>query len=228
VGGPGDAIPITEHSRVLIAIHGAMRADSRRLVPAVVGLDDGDTDRASSLGRAFAAITELVHDHHWTEDDVIYPFLLEAVPEFEHQALQLEDDHVDLDAAMARVGARFRLLAQGVSPSMWSTTRERLLEDATTFHDVLAAHLEREEAVVIPAFESVLSDAEQRTLRRAESKHTTYRHMSRAVPWVLANATPEEEARLRSGAPRLINAMQDHVWERQFRHLMAPLYDWTP
>jgi hypothetical protein len=99
-----------------------------------------------------------------------------------------------------------------------------LVDEATTFQEVLRSHLEREEAVVLPAFESALSDAQQRTLRREESKHTTYRHMSRAVPWVLANVTPEEEIELRAGAPRLLNAMQDHVWDRQFRHLMAPLY----
>ena len=228
MGAATDAIPITEHSRVLIAIHTAMRADSRRLVHAVTELDEGDRARSAALGRAFAAVTELIHDHHWTEDDVIYPFLLEAVRTFESEAVQLEDDHVDLDAAMARVNARFRLLAHGVSAGVWSATQERLVEDATAFRDVLADHLEREEAVVIPAFESVLTEAEQRTLKREESKHTTYRHMSRAVPWVLANATPEEVDRLRAGAPRLMNTVQDHVWERQFRHLMAPLYGASP
>jgi hemerythrin-like domain-containing protein len=228
VGAATDAIPITEHSRVLIAIHTAMRADSRRLVHAVTELDEGDRKQSAALGRAFAAVTELIHDHHWTEDDVIYPFLLEAVRTFEREAVRLEDDHVDLDAAMARVNARFRLLAHGVSPGVWSATQERLVEDATTFRDVLANHLEREEAVVIPAFESVLTEAEQRTLKREESKHTTYRHMSRAVPWVLANSTPEEADHLRAGAPALMKTVQDHVWERQFRHLMAPLYGASP
>jgi hemerythrin-like domain-containing protein len=228
VGAATDAIPITEHSRVLFAIHTAMRADSRRLVHAVADLDEGDRERSAALGRAFAAVTELIHDHHWTEDDVIYPFLLEAVRTFEREAVRLEDDHVDLDAAMARVNARFRLLAHGVSPGVWSATQARLVEDATAFRDVLADHLEREEAVVIPAFESVLTDAEQRTLKREESKHTTYRHMSRAMPWVLANVTPEEADHLRAGAPGLMSTVQDHLWERQFRHLMAPLYGASP
>jgi hypothetical protein len=74
----------------------------------------------------------------------------------------------------------------------------------------------------------VLSEAEQRTLKREESKHTTYRHMSRAMPWVLANVTPEEADLLRADAPGLLNAVQDHVWDRQFRRLMAPLYASSP
>ena len=48
-----------------------------------------------------------------------------------------------------------------------------------------------------------------------------------AVPWVLANATPEEEAGLRATAPRLLGVIQDRVWEPRFARLMAPLYQST-
>jgi Hemerythrin HHE cation binding domain len=114
VGG-AELIPISEHSRVLMAMHKAMRADSQRLIAAAAALPDGDTGAAAALGRAFAAIVGLVHDHHWTEDDVMYPFLLDRVRTFEHDAIRLENDHVELDAAMARINARFRLLAHQLS-----------------------------------------------------------------------------------------------------------------
>ena len=48
--------------------------------------------------------------------------------------------------------------------------------------------------------------------------------MKMAVPWVLANVTPEEETELRATAPRLLSVIQDRVWEPRFRRLMAPLY----
>jgi hypothetical protein len=47
--------------------------------------------------------------------------------------------------------------------------------------------------------------------------------MRMAVPWVLAKATPEEEASLRATAPRLLGVIQDRVWEPRFARLMAPL-----
>ena len=80
------------------------------------------------------------------------------------------------------------------------------------------------EAVVLPAIDSAISDAERHVLQKEESKLSTYRHMRMAVPWVLANATPEEAARLRAAAPRLLGTIQDHVWEPHFTRLMAPLY----
>jgi hemerythrin-like domain-containing protein len=223
-GGGGAPIPISEQSQVLIAVHKAMRADSRRLIAAVEALPDGDTVSAEALGRAFAAVVGLIHDHHWTEDDVMYPFLLERVATFEEEAIRLEDDHVELDAAMARINARFRLLAHQLSPRLWRDTRSHLLDEAGVLREVLGDHLDREEAVVVPAFESVLGAADHEALQKEESKLTTYRHMKMAVPWVLANATPEEEARLRATAPRLLGVVQDRVWEPRFSRAMAPLY----
>jgi hemerythrin-like domain-containing protein len=217
-------IPTSEHSRVLIAMHKAMRADSQRLIRAVDTLPAGDTHQAAALGRAFAAIVGLIHDHHWTEDDVMYPFLLERVPTFESDALRLEDDHVELDAAMARINARFRLLGHQLSARLWQDTRSHLLDEAAAFDRVLVDHLDREEAVVVPPFESMLSEADQHTLQKEEAKLATYRHMRLAVPWVLANASPEEEASLRATAPRLLGVIQDRVWEPRFARLMAPLY----
>jgi hemerythrin-like domain-containing protein len=220
-------VPISEHSRVLIAMHKAMRADSRRLITAVDALPASDTQQAEALGRAFAAIVGLIHDHHWTEDDVMYPFLLQRVPTFESDALKLENDHVELDAAMARISARFRLLAHQLSARLWQDTRGHLLEEAATFDRVLVDHLDREEAVVVPPFESLLSEADQHTLQKEEAKLSTYRHMRLAVPWVLANATPEEEASLRATAPRLLGVIQDRFWEPRFARVMAPLYQST-
>ena len=217
-------VPISEHSRVLIAMHKAMRTDSQRLIRAVDTLPASDTHQAAALGHAFGAIVGLIHDHHWTEDDVMYPFLLERVPTFERDAIRLEDDHVELDAAMARINARFRLLAHQVSARLWQDTRGHLLDEAAAFDRVLVDHLDREEAVVVPPFESLLSEADQHTLQKEEAKLSTYRHMRLAVPWVLANATPEEEANLRATAPRLLGVIQDRVWEPRFARLMAPLY----
>lgn len=125
---------------------------------------------------------------------------------------------------MARINARFRLLAHQVSSRLWQDTRGHLLDEAATFDRVLVDHLDREEAVVVPPFESLLSEADQHALQKEEAKLATYRHMRMAVPWVLANATPEEEAGLRATAPRLLGVIQDRVWEPRFARLVAPLY----
>ena len=221
-----DVAPITlsEHSRVLIATHRAMRADARRLITAVNGLHDRQPNDALALGRAFAEIVTLIHDHHWTEDDVLYPFLATRLPHFERNAVQLEGDHINLDAAMVRITAGLRLLTRTVTPTIRYDTQHRLHDDARAFNDILTDHLDREEAIIVGDFESTISPAEQRTLEAAESKLSTYRHIRMAVPWVLANTTGDDATELRRTAPRLVGVIHDHLWERRFQRIMAPLY----
>ena len=221
---PAKSIPVSEHSVLLLGAHRAMRADARRLATALSDLPDGTPEDALALGRAFAELMKLIHDHHWAEDDVIYPFLIERVHGFEHDAGRLEQDHIELDAAMARLGAGLRMLAHQRTATLRYDTHRHLIDDAAAFNDILASHLDREEDLVVPAFESVLSAADQRALAKQESKLATYRHVRMAVPWVLANVTPEEAAALRATAPRVLSLLHDHAWKQRFARVMAPLY----
>lgn len=219
---------LSEHSRLLLATHQAMRADGGRLISAVADLGDRDPDASAALGGAFATIVALIHDHHRAEDDVMYPFLVDRVAGFERHATQLERDHVHLNAAMARVSAELRLLTRPTSAAIRQATQQHLVDDVHAFNDVLVDHLDREEAAVIPPFESMLSAGDQHLLSKAESKLTTYRHVRTAVPWVLANANAEEAAELRALVPWIVSVVHDHVWKHRFHRRMAPLYVRSP
>jgi len=125
---------------------------------------------------------------------------------------------------MARLSAGLRMLAHQRAATLRYDTHRYLIDDAAAFNNILVSHLDREEDLVIPAFESVLSGADQRALAKQESKLATYRHMRMAAPWVLASATPEEAAAMRAAAPRLLIIVHDHAWKQRFARVMAPLY----
>lgn len=218
-----DAIPLSEHNRFLLAVHNAMRADSKRLVAAVADVDSGDAVATNALGRAFGIVVGLIHDHHWTEDDAMYPFLLERVDGFEADLVNLEEDHIELDALMARIAARFRLLGHTLNGTLRAETHHRLVAEVSGFHDHVMSHLKREEDIVLGVIDA-FSDADQKALHRQESKMATYRHLRTAVPWVLANTSGEQEAELRAAAPRLLSTISDHVWDKSFQKIMEPLY----
>ena len=221
---PAQSIPVSEHSLLLLGAHKAMRADARRLAKALSDLPDRPPEDVLALGRAFAQLVTLIHDHHWAEDDVIYPFLVARVHGFEHDAARLEHDHMELDAAMARLGAGLRMLAHQRTSKLRYDTHRHLIDGATAFDEILLSHLVREEDLLVPAFESVLSAADHRALGKQESKLATYRHVRMAVPWVLANATPGEAAALRATAPRLLSLLHGLAWKQRFARAMAPLY----
>lgn len=218
------AIPISELSHLLLEIHKAMRADSNRLIRAVDSMEAGNVDGAAALGHAFSVIVHNIHEHHWAEDDLFYPFLIERIEGFEADVVRLEDDHVDLDAAMARINARFRLLSHPLSPGLWEAIHSHLATDVAAFQTVLTGHLDREEAAVVPAFETVVPD-EAHTLQERALKRAKMRDLAMSVPWLMANITKEEEAELRAGAPKLLSVLHDHLWEQRFRRAVAPLYE---
>jgi hypothetical protein len=81
------------------------------------------------------------------------------------------------------INARFRLLAHQLSGRLWQDIRSHLRDEAAVFNRVLIEHLDREETVVVPPFESLLPGADQHTLQKEEAELSTYRHMRMAVPW---------------------------------------------
>jgi hypothetical protein len=194
------------------------------LAKALADLPDRPPEDVLALGRAFAELVTLIHDHHWAEDDVIYPLLIARVHGFEEDAARLEHDHIELDAAMARLGAGLRMFAHQRTPTLRYDTHRHLIDDAAAFAEILVSHLDREEDLVVPAFESVLSTDDQRALSKQESKLATYRHVRMAVPWVLANATPGEAAALRAAAPRVLGVLHGLAWRQRFARVMTPLY----
>ena len=217
------AIPLSEHNRFLLAIHNAMRVDSKRLVAAVADLDRGDISAANALGRAFGVIVELIHDHHWTEDDAMYPFLVERVDGFEADLVGLEEDHIELDALMARIAARFRLLGHTQNGKLRDETFGHLVDEVDQFRAHVTSHLQREEDIVLGVIDA-FSEADQKALHRQETKNATLRHIRLAVPWVLSNTTGDEAVQLRAAAPKLLGAISDHVWDKSFQKILEPLY----
>src|SRR5690349_19362378 len=82
----------------IIAVHGAMRRDADRLPAAVERTTSAQA--AAAIQRWYGKFEREVVHHHEREDDVVWPILLEAAPEFGDDLGQLAEDHHALDAAM--------------------------------------------------------------------------------------------------------------------------------
>ncbi len=205
-------------------IHRAIRADVARLETTLGLLEPGDRAAARAVHEAFGWTSALIESHHLSEDEVMWPFLARRTPDFESRVCQLEDDHVELDAALARVRAGLRLLARGSIDALSAATRRRLLEDTARLDALLRDHLDREAHLVFPPFESSASPRESAALEAAVMKHAGLRRVSMVLPWVLANAPVAQQRSIRSAAPAPLVAAHDLLWRRRFARRMAPLY----
>ncbi len=117
---------------MLLYIHDHFRAAGSRLRSLVTAGADFAT-----VAREFRPLAEVLHLHHHAEEATLFPAVLRATgvaPE------QLVLDHAELTRAIAAVEAS---LTSTASPAA-------IAEAVTTFDDVLTAHLEREEQLVVP------------------------------------------------------------------------------
>jgi hemerythrin superfamily protein len=116
---------------MLLAIHDQFRAVSTRLVQLV---DAGQP--AVTLARVFVPLAQTLHHHHHAEEAMVFPFVHERTG---IETEQLVIDHAQMTEAIAMVEASFRSGA-GIQAAV------------ARFHEILIAHLDREEELVIPIF----------------------------------------------------------------------------
>jgi iron-sulfur cluster repair protein YtfE (RIC family) len=121
---------------MLLAIHDQFRAVSTR----IVALADGDgAPGIAVLARMFAPLAQTLHHHHHAEEAMVFPLIHRrtgTAPE------QLISDHDEMTSAITRVEAALRARADA----------ETVKSALASFHAILIAHLDREEALVIPIF----------------------------------------------------------------------------
>ncbi|MBX3185825.1 MAG: hemerythrin domain-containing protein [Labilithrix sp.] len=115
----------------LLAIHDQFRVAAERLV-VMVARDE----EPGWIARAFLPLAQTLHHHHHAEEAMLFPMVHRrtgVAPE------RLVTDHEALTAAIDAVG---RSLASG--------SRDVLRSALASFDAILVAHLDREEALVMP------------------------------------------------------------------------------
>lgn len=135
---------LPRHLRGFAQTHLALRRDSRRLVAAVPLLTSSGLPAVAEWWRQFR---DIVDWHHRTEDEILWPGLIEHAPEIAAGSHLMVQDHVALDDSMLRVT---RALEAGRA--------EALDGPVGMFDSVLHQHLHEEEELTFPVFARVPPD----------------------------------------------------------------------
>lgn len=141
LGASKGVTALPRHLRGFTQTHLALRRDSRRLAAAAPLLTSAGLPRAAERWRQLRAIVDW---HHRAEDEILWPRLIEHVPEIAAGSHRMVQDHVALGDSAFRVtkalkGGRADLIGGPVD----------------TFDTVLHRHLHEEEKLTFPAFARV-------------------------------------------------------------------------
>jgi hypothetical protein len=136
----------------MYAVHGVFR-DTLGAAPRLVGgIDPGDAARVALIANYYENVLSFLEAHHDGEEKLVFPLLRERCPGEDELIDEMKEQH---EQAITLLEAALRALADWPSGDAGS---QKTAEDAlTALRDQLVAHLDDEEARVLPLAAANLS-----------------------------------------------------------------------
>jgi hemerythrin-like domain-containing protein len=202
-----------------LGAHVAFRRDADALVAAVAALDPSDITAAAALGEAFAITTRMLHEHHRTEDEDMFPDLIDRSPAFAGAVMTMSLEHVDLDNVVDDINRALAVLA--VPTSRRDEVYARLVHEAEVFRTLMQLHAETEEDYALPMFVRFLTTDEIDAIGDQYFARNQDR-LDEMIPWTASALPPDEATQMLATMPA---AVQENFskWSLAFQQTFAPM-----
>ncbi len=136
----------------MAVVHNGFRA-ALAIAPALINGAAGDDARRARVGSFFASTLALIEAHHREEEEALFPLLIERIPE-ERMTVDvgIEEHHRMLSLLAAAKASVTEWVAAGDHHSLPA------LSALAAFNDAFAAHMDHEEATIVPLLEEHLTE----------------------------------------------------------------------
>jgi hypothetical protein len=195
-------------SGFLIA-HAGMRQEFGLL--ATVAAEPLEPTRAALVEDQIATALRALHHHHTLEDDTIWPALLARVPAAAADLAELEAEHSRLDPLLAAAGDAARPLPE----------RAPVLAE---LHELINAHLDREEASAVPLIRRVVTTAEWDAWEERVVADIGRRNAPKVYGWYASAASAELLAAALATVPPLVRVLFRVFWWPAYQRRARRLY----
>lgn len=205
----------------MVIVHRLFRREFNRAPRLILGVAEGDTERAELIGSYLADIAAGLHHHHHAEDELLWPKLLDRVSLQAALIHRMEAQHERLGELLARVDELLPL---------WRTraeapVRDELADLIARASSALDEHLSEEENEVLPLVAEHLSPPEWEAIgKRAQEgipKEGTKPFV--ALGALLDEASPAERKFMLAKLPLPLRVIYGLIGERIYRRAMARL-----
>ncbi|HXZ82795.1 MAG TPA: hemerythrin domain-containing protein [Acidimicrobiales bacterium] len=142
--------------RDMYSVHEGFRRGLRDAPGQVASVRDGETERALRFADYLGELLWLLHVHHSSEDELLYPLLVERAPEHRELFSRMDAQHLAITPSLE--AAQYAAKRFGITGSV---ADGRALADACeSLLETLDVHLSQEEEEVLPIAARVISPAE--------------------------------------------------------------------
>jgi hypothetical protein len=185
---------------LLTITHRTMRHDARRLHRAVQRLRSDERHvHGDDLEQWFRGFAGEVRAHHAFEDIVLLPRLVQRAPAAVVQVARIDQDH---KAVADALGACAFALADLADPAVsWVEARGWALAATSALAEIMQAHLDFTDQVILPAISHYFSADAYAALELDAKAFRSVRQAMFSVPWVLSSVTAHEQQVLLGAAP---------------------------
>jgi hypothetical protein len=133
-------------TRDMFGVHQALNGGLTTAIDVIPARSDGDRARTEQLSSFIAEVLWLLHAHHSGEDELLYPLLIERVPDSQALFSTMDDQHL----AVAQCAERAGRANERFGTSALSGDGGALVAALTELRAVAADHLTEEEVKILP------------------------------------------------------------------------------
>ena len=201
----------------MVVVHRVFRREFRLLPQLVREVAPGDTARAAVLaGHARLVLTGL-HGHHTSEDELLWPKLLERCTPDAELVHRMEEQHDRVHAALEDLGPALDRWEVEARPAVG----EEVASGFDALRTALLEHLDDEEREILPLAARHVTQAEWNELGEHGVSKTKLREMPILFGAVAEEATPEEMVHILSTVPPPVRFLLRTVFARRYRRYVS-------
>lgn len=199
---------------IMVAVHTMYRRELRLAGGAVRAVAGGDRRRARVVADHLALVAGNLHHHHTTEDELLWPLLLERVPaELAPIVHLMESQHETVDALLQEIGTvlpRWRATAAVAD-------RDRLAALFDEAYVRVAEHLDAEEERLLPIAARTCTPAEWKRLGEVARSRGRRRDDLLVVGMIGHDGDPDAVRRMLGDAPAPVAWLLPRLGRRVYR-----------
>ena len=180
----------------------------------------GDTERSAYVGEVLGNFDKLLHVHHESEDELMYPKLSERAPACALHAQQMIEQHRQVTERLTEIEPLRVEWTRTADPSVGEDLAQRYADLSA----LLKVHLRREVTEVMPAVERVITEEEMAAMARHSQDEFSMKVMLAYLGLVLATNPPGEREELFKDIPAPIRLAYRLVGRRLYRKQYSTLF----
>jgi hemerythrin-like domain-containing protein len=201
-------------TRDMICVHVFLRREFRLAAGVLREVRAGDQRRSRVVADHLEFITRFLHNHHTAEDELLWPRLLERVPDELAPIVHLmETQHEAVDSLLQQIND----LLPRWRGSAATDDRDRLAALFEALYPGLAEHLDAEEQRLLPLAARSITLPEWHELGRAGVAVLPRSEMPLVLGMFQYQGDPDVVAQIAREAPLLIRSIVPLLARRAFR-----------